>query len=980
MKRLGGISKEEVDSLTVIIAIPHVWLGQVIARIFASVEVNCICVESITDLYEKINENSQALVIVDVFSYTQFYRDIFEQVKEKGAGLSIIALVSANNIGYQCELIRAGVTAVVVKEDADEQLLPVLIQVLRDREFNNTVARLLENQKQLNTLMKERVTGMERGEPKGTHSLKLSRRTFLKASAATAVVAGAVAANPWDSGMKALSAAAENANAASEEKLVSSVCRSNCFQCCRLYAHVRNGKVVKTSPAPYPDDIYTGCCLKGLSLVQRTYSPTRLKYPMRRVGERGEDKWERISWDEAISEIGEKFKAIQAKYGDQAVAVDNGSGNYGLVHGTQGMLNRLAYALGSTKIDVCYDQALGHGSDRVIGGSVWLWGNEPRTMMDSKNIIVWGSNPVYSQPQNWRIVKEAQKKGAKVITIDPIYSPTANKSDEYIPVVPGTDLMLVLAMLNYIIENNMYNPAFMKMRTTAPFLVRKDNGKILHKSDFAPGTPPEADDFYVWDSVSNQAALLMSMPQDVAIEGTFNVQGVEVDTVFTLLKNQVKQYTIQKASELTKIPAEKIEYLAKTYVDGPTTIYTNYGIDHYQNGHLWSFTAFMMAAITGNIGVPGAGFAGLYVLYMPVNYAGMYVSNGKVPVSNVPQTEFHRVVKEQTHMGKPFPIKAMITTSSNSISNYCQQNVWFEEILPQMEFTVVIDTEFTDTARYADIVLPAAFWLEVSDLRVSYNNPYMLIQDKAIEPLYESKSDAEIFTLIGQAMDLGQFFPLKDDTEWIKILLDAEGFEKIGVTYERLAAEKVIRVEGSAEKPFIRGEKFFNTADAMGRAKLYSENPVPRVNYGQNLAEITEKERLPYFRPPGEAWHENPLFEKYPLVFIQEHSRFRVHSQWYNTPVLRELDPEPIAKISREDAKARGIQTGDIVEVFNDRGKVVLKAEVNDAISTGVLTIPKGWQREQFIEGCYQELTNTTSDPMAVNFAYFDCLVDVRKK
>ena len=321
----------------------------------------------------------------------------------------------------------------------------------------------------------------------------------------------------------------------------------------------------------------------------------------------------------------------------------------------------------------------------------------------------------------------------------------------------------------------------------------------------------------------------------------------------------------------------------------------------------------------------------------------------------------------------------MLTMCSNSMSNFAQQNVWFDDILPNLEFIVVIDTEFTDTARYADIVLPAAFWFEVNDLRVSYNNPYILIQEKAIEPLFESKPDAEIIAMIGRKMGLEEFFPEHyTDEDWIERLLDSDVLRQMNITYDRLKREKVIRGEGSAEKPFIRGELYFLTPS--GRAQLYCEDPQPRVNYGQDLTGIVEKERLPYFKPPAEAWKDNPLYEKYPLVFIQEHSRFRSHTQWFNTPMLKELDPEPLAKVSREDAKARGIKTGDIVEVFNDRGRAVLKAEVNDAIPTGVIVIPKGWQREQFIEGCFQELTNTTSDPMAVNFAYFDCLVDVKKR
>lgn len=807
----------------------------------------------------------------------------------------------------------------------------------------------------------------------------MSRRSFVKASAATTVAAGAVVANPWGSTMKMLASDDGIIKEGSKEKIFSSNCRSNCFQSCRLNAHVLDGKLIKTTPAPYADSIYTGNCIKGLSHVQRTYSPTRIKYPMRRVGERGEDKWERISWDEAISEVAEKFMSIQEKYGSKSLAFDVGSGNYGTVHGVLGLFNRLANSIGSTKINVCYDQATGYGSDRVIGGSVWLWGNEPRTMIDAKNIIIWGSNPVQSQPQNWRILMDAKEKGAKVIAIDPIFTASANKADEHIPIVPGTDSLLALTMIKYIIDHDLLNIDFMKKRSTAPFLVRKDNGMILRKSDFTPDITPEEDDYYVWDIATGKPVLLKEGPLDVAIEGTFTIQDVEVETTFSILKRHVQQYSIEKTSEITKIPVEKIEYLTRTYVDGPTTIYTNYGIDHYQNGHLWSVAAFIMASLTGNIGSEGAGFTGLYVQSIPLNYYDMYVTNGMMADSTIPQTIFHEVVRDQKLLGEPYPIKAMYTTSSNSMSNWAQQNVWFDDILPNMEFIVVVDTEFTDTARHADIVLPASFWFEVNELRVGYNNPYVIIQEKAIEPVFESKPDSEIIALIGRKMGLEQFFPEDyDDTKWIEMLLDSDILRQMNITYDRLKEEKFIRGEGSAEKPFIRGELAFNTPS--GRAQLYCENPTPRVNYGQDISGIFENERLPYFKPPGEAWSENPLFDKYPLVFIQEHSRFRTHSQWYNVPMLKELDPEPIAKIGRNEAKARGIETGDIVEVFNDRGKVVIKAEVSDAIPDGVLTIPKGWQREQFIEGCYQELTNTTSDPMAINFAYFDCLVEVKKK
>lgn len=764
-----------------------------------------------------------------------------------------------------------------------------------------------------------------------------------------------------------------------EEKIFSSACRANCFQSCRLFAHVRDGKLVKTTPAPWPEEEYTGNCLKGLSLVQRTYSPTRIKYPLRRVGKRGEDQWEQISWDEAITEIAEKLMTIQEKYGPKSLVFDVGSGNYGLVHGCFGIVHRLMNSIGCTKTNVCYDQATGYGADRVIGGGIWLWGNEPRTMLDAKNIIVWGSNPVNSQPQNWRIAKDAQEKGTKIITIDPIFTGTANGSDEFIPIVPGTDLLLVLAMIREIINNNLIDLDFVKSRTTAPFLVRKDNGKILRKSDFQPELSKEEDDYYLWDKSTNAPALLKDNPQDIEIEGTFTIQGVEVETVFTLLKKHVQEYTLEKASQYTKIPIEKIQELIKTYVDGPSMIYTNYGIDHYQNGHLWAQAAFIMASLTGNIGVKGAGFVGLFVQNIPLNYTGMYVTNGKfADGKSLPQTEFYKAVRDQAIEGKPYPIKAMFSISANSMSNWAQQKNWFRDVLPNLEFIVAVDTELTDTARHADIVLPASFWFEVNELRVAYNNPYIYIQEKAIEPLYESKSDAEIISLIARKMGLAQYFPEDmDDLAWIKVLLDSDKLRKKGITYEKLMTEKVVRGTGTGEKPYIRGEKYFYTPS--GRAQLYCENPKPRVNYGQDLTGVIEKERLPYFKPPGEAWPDNPLFAKYPLVFVQEHAIYRTHSQWYNVSILNELDPEPLAKISRQDAETREIKTGDLVEVFNDRGRVVLKAQVDDAIAPGVISIPKGWQREQFIEGCYQELTSAATDPMAVNFAFFDCLVEVRK-
>jgi len=244
--------------------------------------------------------------------------------------------------------------------------------------------------------------------------------------------------------------------------------------------------------------------------------------------------------------------------------------------------------------------------------------------------------------------------------------------------------------------------------------------------------------------------------------------------------------------------------------------------------------------------------------------------------------------------------------------------------------------------------------------------------------LYESKSDKDIFELLAAEMGLGEFFPPRDEEYWMQVNVSFPYWEQLGMSFDRIMKDKVVDTVYNGD-PFVRGESApFPTT--QGRVRVYCEDPQPRTNWGQAISKETyELERMPYFKAPNEAWDENPLYEKYPLVFIQDHTRFRTHSQWYNTPVLRELDPQPYIRLNPDDAKARGIAEGDIAEMYNDRGHVVAVVHLDPAVRPGVATMPKGWQRDQFIAGGYQELTNTSSDPMACNFAYFDTLVEVRK-
>lgn len=816
----------------------------------------------------------------------------------------------------------------------------------------------------------------------------MTRRSFLKT---TGLAAGAVAATNL-AAHTLVALAEDDSSSSGEARAISCSCRSNCMGSCRLTATVRDGKLVKLEAGEYPDDRYTGCCLKGLSYIERMYSPTRIQYPLKRVGERGAGEWERIGWDEAINMIAEAFKDAQETSGDQAVVLDTASGNYGYINGLYNIFGRLAAVMGCTKTAACYDYAAGHGVDRVLGTGDWAYCNEPNAVMDSSMVVIWATNPVYTAPNNWRWLRWAQENGTKLVSIDAIKSATAYKCDEFIQVRPSHDGYLALAMANHIVKRDLVDWDFLRERTNAACLVRSDTGMLLRKSDFeevptrtVPGlfgsTEVPIDDFYVYDKEADDFKLI-SEAEDPQMEGHFTARdGIEVDTAFSLLKEQLSQYTVAEAARLTGLEEGFIEQFAERWAaERAVSINITYGMDHYINGYQNTWACAILQCLTGNLAKPGAGFSGVFTSSWTPNYLTTWLSeeykllNTVVPFAKVPE-----MFATQTLAGRPYPVKAMLSYCSNPFSNLGSQNQWFNDFLPNCDFYCVIDNEMTDSAVYADLVLPHAMWYEVEDLRSNTNNPYTLYQEKCVEPIGESKPDFEIVGLIGRAMGFEKSFPESMTSEdLLRIVLSDAKSQEQGWTLERFREERCIHTSGNPGEPLIRGSYApFPTED--GRARLYTEVPRPRLNYGQDLEQRSKSEHLVYYQPPAEAGVDDPLADKYPLVYVQEHSRFRVHTQWWNTPILRELDREPLAKVSGKDAAERGVVDGDIVEVFNDRGHAVLRCMVDESVAPGILSIPKGWQRSQYIEGCYQEMTQPQIDDYASACSFYDTRVDFRK-
>lgn len=767
----------------------------------------------------------------------------------------------------------------------------------------------------------------------------------------------------------------ENSETASgqEEQIFSCNCIGNCQSRCRLHVHVRDGKVVKTSMAPFPDQRYNRVCLRGLSHVQRIYDPNRIKYPMKRVGKRGEGKFERISWDEAIKTITTKFKEYQKEYGNQSVAFSSVSGTMSFLHGYYSSY-RISNLMKATLTDYSLDMSDTFGLGRVIGvGGNFNQRSDPADLVNAKTIIIWAANMTDSHPHDWRFVVDAQQKGAKIIVIDPRFTTAASKADKWLSIRPGADPALAMSMAQVIISEKIYDEECLLNKTVAPFLVREDTKKFLrlsHLTGVEPEGDPRNDPYIVWDSESNEAKSFKDVSSP-ALEGSFTVKGIKVNTSFTLLKEAMAQYPPEQIADICEIKAEDIREVARLYAQNkPASMYN--GFIQYNNGlqtgHAWG----ILASLTGNIGVKGASLGHNGYSGYNLNLGQFFYPTGKPEHHIVPWVYLKQVLESGTFKGKPHPIKALYIYASNVVSNTANQNEVIEKIINPMDFIVVVDMVETDTTKYADILLPASHWFERYDFAQGPDQPTTTLSEKAIEPAGEAKSDMEIFSLIGREMGFEEYFKNSDE-EWIQMLIDTDKARNDGLTWERLKKEKVIQTLPSE---WINWEgQIFPTPSR--RLEFYLEDPEPRIDCGIEIDK--SKEHLPIFEPPIEAWPDNPLKKKYPLVYHTERQRWRLHTQWHNSPWLKEMDQEPIIKINSADAKQRKIKNNDLVKVFNDRGHAVVRAKIADGQRPGMVTVPKGWQRSQFISGSYQELTTDFCNTSDYNQPFYDVLCEVEK-
>ena len=484
-----------------------------------------------------------------------------------------------------------------------------------------------------------------------------------------------------------------------DTKLVRTVCPAHCgIDACGILAHVRDGRVVKVEPADFPNPRYRRICLRGLSSLDITYHQDRLKYPMKRVGKRGEGKFERISWDEALDTIANKFKEIAAEYGWPAIGWTLGGPGAGTTK--FGAYLRLASLTQSTRVSAWGygDSGLPCGSRVLFGTHIpygMLYGSLFRESPPPDAIVVWGSNPAEAQPLNvMRPIMDAKQAGTLLAVVDPRFTVTASKADVYMGVKPGTDTALALAMMNVIFQNNLQADDYIRRHTNGPYLVRLDTGKFLRAKDIGA---PEENEYVVWDSISDSPESRNTADCMPRLTGSYTVEGLECKTAFQLLKDLAAEYPPERASEITGVSKDVIRKLAERVGKAETvTFVTNMGFTRTYHGDI-SFRAMgTLASVTGNV---MATFKGGHLPAVLNWKPFLHANPEKSSYARLGILQLYDAVIS----GKPFPVKAVWFSFVNFLNQCANSGKIKNDMFPKLDFIVAAELFMTPTARYAEI-------------------------------------------------------------------------------------------------------------------------------------------------------------------------------------------------------------------------------------------------------------------------------------
>lgn len=691
-----------------------------------------------------------------------------------------------------------------------------------------------------------------------------------------------------------------------ELTMVRAVCPHDCPDTC--------GIVVAVDPAGRAVDLrgdkdhpFTRgfLCQKVSNYLDRVYHPDRLLYPLRRVGRKGEGKFDRISWEVAIAEIADRFRQIAAT-DPQAILPYSYAGTMGkLMYGS--LDRRFFHRLGASLLDRTICASAGSaGCDVTLGTRAMI---DPEAAVNCRYIVNWGSNTAVTNIHFWKIEHEARKRGAKIVTIDPYRSPTAAKSDWWLPIRPGTDAALALSVMHIIFREKWQDDDYLNNHCVGADQLRE---RVLR--EYAPAT-------------------------------VSRITGLSIDDI----ERFAREYAC-----------------AQQLLGGPALIRVNYGLQRHGGGGMAVRTIVCLPALTGDWRYPGAGaFLSTSKAYPWDDY---YLTRPDL-IPKGTRTINMVQLAEALHGELPGPpVKALFVYNSNPAAVAPDQSRVLSGLEREDLFTVVHDQFQTDTANYADIVLPATSQLEHFDIHGSYGHLYVQANNPAIAPLGEAKPNTEVFRLLARAMGFEPELFEETDEE-----LAARSLGEPGVS----AAEEFSRITLDATKagpvrlnlppnwaPFADGK--FPTPS--GKCELYSEREAR-----------AGRDPLPCYVPPHEDPQTKPeLAAKYPLQLLTPPASPFLNSTFVNVDVLRKSAGERTLEIHPTDAAVRGIANGAMVSVFNDRGRFRARAMVGETVKPGVVVSLGLWWRKWTEDGVNCNVTTSTArTDLGGGATFFDNLVEV---
>lgn len=793
----------------------------------------------------------------------------------------------------------------------------------------------------------------------------LTRRGFLKGAGAAAGVlglAGVASMTATDGWL-----APAKAHAESEEQIKYTFHQGHCAGWCSLKCTERDGRLCLIEPNEWSNSNHNTVCVKGLSEIQHVYSQERVQTPLKRVGERGKAEFVSISWDEALQLLKDNIGAVREKYGNQAVMVQNTSD--ARMRFTANVLQ--AQTGGNGGIDT----GLGNGLDQTNGTFMAFGSSLMADWVNTKTMINFGNNVLESRLVHSMHFFNAKDAGCHMITIDPHFSTTAGKSDEWLPIVPGTDAALLLGMITCVLEEKWYDEPYMIEHTSLPFLVDKDTGLLLKTEDAfsqegsnagVAGDVGPSYIWYVWDESANECVPYDCEGVSAALSGEWTIEGKRYCTLFDLLVKNQEQYSAAWAANVTGISEEAIVGLTDQYANGgPAVLSLSFGgADKWSNADIVGHAAVLLGSLTGNIGVRGGG-VGFYddacafsavrlgAWALPEQYTS---APSPVNLYDMPTTEND--------------VRAIIAfgdTLTMRHPNFSNADRWFKAL----DYIVLVDIYHTPAELYADLILPACTKFEdVEDVAgIQAKNERVMLQGRVIDPLFDSRTDFEIEKAIAGCFGLDNLLPASA-SEYVEAqVASAMGLE--GVTVQQIYENNGIwEVEVDDLNPVGFGDLTFGTPS--GRLEPYYENM------------LEDGQAFPNYEEPQEAYESNPLKEKYPLQFMQPRTRFHIHEQFCDATWIQQYY-QPYLELNPQDMQARGLANGDVVRVFNDRGSFSCKVKGNEAVRPGCSRIYEGMWNKYLEDGCIQNVINGTMNPRGYKMPwgpvipFNDTLVEVEK-